>query len=407
MDTRMRHPLLALVLLYTVSAWVQAPSDPEETAGTPQWRLGPIAVGPPRVVSGDSPHYLVLVHTLIEDLDWDLSNNYRQAEQGDWDLGARFRGIRIDRHVDRDRAGRELSPHSPFFGLVLSLTAWPLRETGWLEPWCVLLTLAITLWGLYRFSEFTPGLPPAIGRYPWVLALGLATPVWCYARDLWTETWVMTLWILMLTSGSVFRISLFGFLGTLLKYPFAVVPITLGGIAFYRGNRRKGLAFLASGLLGLVSSVIWVQVLFRDVEHGSLFHSGLHASFDFPLDGAIGLLLSPQDGLLWFFPFLAWGMWEMRKGGERYLPALAFFAVYAAYEDWTGGTGFSARYLVPTLPVLVWALADSRPRGKLFTAALIYSLFWGALGGFFPALAYDRTPWGVFGHVLGKLQLWF
>ncbi len=340
-----------------------------------------MGVGAPRVLSGDSPHYLVLVHSLIEDFDWDLSNNYRQAEEGGWDLGSRFRGVRIDRQVDPDRAGRELSTHSPFFGLLLSLAAWPFRLTRWVEPFCILLTMAVSLWGLYRFFESTSRSATAASRWPWVLALGLATPLWCYARDLWTEPWVMTLWILMLTSGSIFRISVLGFLGTLLKYPFAVVPITMGGIALYREKRKQGVALLASGILGLVIVVIWVQVLFRDVEHGSLFHSGVHASFDFPLDGALGLFLSPQSGLLWYFSFLAWGLREFRKGGERYLPAIFFFAVHAAYADWDAGTGFSARYLVPALPILVWAVADSRPGGLLFSTALAYSLFWGAIVG--------------------------
>ena len=403
MTNRIGRPLLALTLLYSLSLFFEAPSRPQETTGTPHWRWGPVAVRPPRVLSGDSPHYLVSIHSLIEDFDWDLSNNYRQAEEGDWDAGSRFRGVRLDRHVDRDREEREVGTHSPFFGLLLALPAWPFRHTSWVEPFCIFLTLAVTLLGLKRFFESTSKLAPPTDRWPWVLCLGLATLVWCYARDLWTEPWVMTVWILMLSSRSVSQTAVLGFFGTLLKYPFAVVPLTMGCIGLYRGQRNKGLALLASGILGLGSVVMSIQVLFANVGHFSLFHSGVHASFDFPLDGVLGLLLSPQKGLLWFFPFLAWGLWEFRKGGERYLPAIVFFAVHAAYADWEAGTGFSARYLVPALPVMVWAVADSRPCGKLFLVALGYSFFWGAMGGFFPALVYDRSPWGVFAHLFEKL----
>jgi hypothetical protein len=181
----------------------------------------------------------------------------------------------------------------------------------------------------------------------------------------------------------------------------------MGVLSFRKRQYARSAVLLGSSATGLVIAVGVIQYLFRDVGHFSWFHSGIHAGFDLPLDGLLGLLLGPENGLLFFFPFLAWGFWEFRKGGDRYLPAIVFLLVHASYEDWMGGTGFSARYLVPMLPVMVLAVQAVRPRGWLFKLAVAYSLFWGAVGGIFPALVFDRSPWEVFSHVVSQVLLRF
>ena len=159
---------------------------------------------------------------------------------------------------------------------------------------------------------------------------------------------------------------------------------------------------LASQAIAFVIIIATVQFVFRDVDHFSLLHSGVHGYtvFGWPVTGTVGLLFGPEAGLLVFFPYLAWGLWAFRKGGDRYLPAIVFFLVHASYQHWAGGTGFSARYLVPMLPVMVLAVAETRPRGWLFKTAIAYSLCWGFLAGLLPAIVYDRTPWGVVEYLL-------
>ncbi len=188
-------------------------------------------------------------------------------------------------------------------------------------------------------------------------------------------------------------------LGTLIKYPFALVPISMVLMAFGRGDHQRGWTLGGSALAALLLVVGTVQYLFQDVDHFSLFHSGIHAGFDWPWDGLAGLLLGPENGILFFSPFLAWGLWNFRKGGDVYLPAMVFFLFHATYQDWAGGTGFSARYLVPALPGMILAVKEGRPRGWVFKTALVYSFFWGLAAGLFPSLVYDRTPWEVILHV--------
>ncbi len=389
----------AVILLYLFSGLVHTTIDPGALEGLVHLRIGPVVIAPPLVLSGDSPHYLVSVNSLIEDGDFDLANNYQQAERGDWDLGARFRGVQIDHHADRDRLGRERGTHSPFFALLLAAVTWPFRGTAWVEPVCIWMTQIVTLAGLLWFGRRF-----SLGSL-WLLALALATPLWCYSRDLWTEPWVTSIWIAMLHFRGSSAISILGFSGALLKYPFAVVPIAMGCVAFWEKRFKDGCSLVASGVLALIVTVMSVQYLFREVEHFSFFHSGSHLGFDWPLDGVLGLLLSPSKGILLFFPFLAWGLWELRhrKSISVYIPLMAFFLLHAFYEDWQAGTGLAGRYLVPTLPLLVMVVARSSPRGVLFRVSVVWSFLWGPIAGMFPALVQDRNPWQVVTHVVDKL----
>jgi hypothetical protein len=358
------------------------------------------------VLSGDSPHYLVAVNSLIEDGDFDLKNNYEQALAGDWDMGARFRSVPVDRHVDIDLKGRQYGTHSPFFPVIMALPAMFVAGSGWVESICIWMTMLAGLTGVMLFARWLNQVGFIFRNTRtefWVSLLGLATPLLCYSRDLWTEPWILAIWVGMLVTSSPAVLSMLAFAGILIKYPFFIVSLTMGLLAVRKGDRRRGAFLCGSSLAGILTVFVTIQWLFRDVDHFSLFHSGVHGSFGLPFEGALGLLLNPRSGLLLFFPFFAWGLVQFRKGGNVYVPATAFFLFHAAYEDWSAGTGFSARYLVPMLPILVMAVRNSGTPGKLFLLAVVYSVFWGCFGGFFPALVYDRAPWEVFAHIWRNL----
>ena len=408
-------PLLAGILaLYLGSALIHLNPDPGELEGLPNLVLGPLALAPPRTLSGDSPHYLVAINSLIEDGDFDLANNYRQALLSDWDAGARHRAVPLVHHAETDRLGRERGTHSPFFALALAVFLWPLAGTSWVEPGAVILTLFVAWLGLVVLMQSErSGNSEATAR---ILLLGLASPLWCYSRDLWTEPWVMTCWIVLLVSRRPSLVFLFGLLGTLFKYPFAVVPIGFALAEFLSvrqgsddggpAHRKLIWAHLAGAAVGLVSILGVVQLLFRESDHFSWFHSGIHSSFGIPGWSLLGLLLDPANGLLWFFPILLFSLVNIRSSPPRqWVPFLAFFLVHAAYQDWGGGTGFAARYLVPALPVLVGWLA-LRTRSRWLPPVAVWSVFWGVLGGVLPALVFDRTPRGVIEHVFAKIQEW-
>ncbi len=403
-----------IAVCYLASSFVSGPLDPLRTGDGWFLRVGPISLGRPVVTYGDSPHYLILVNSLVQDGDFDLANNYRQVEEGGWDMGARLRGLSIDHHVDVDRHGRELLIHPPFLPMVMAALVWPLRGTQWVESACIWISLAAVLGALLLLSRLYPRMPVA-----GMLLLGLATPLWCYTRDLWTETWMTVAWVVLLAAGTPAVAAAAAVCGIWFKYSFAVVPATMAAVALWQGRYRRFLWLGGSTLLGVTGGIAFAQYLFQDTDHFSLFHSGAHVfsgnrvlvvgPFGATRRALPGLLLDPQDGLLCFAPFLAWGLWKLvRRGGEAFLPGLAFFLLHGTYLGWRAGAGFSARYLVPLLPVLVMAVMETgrRPRW-LFWVAAAWSLLICGLAGILPVVAFDRSPWEMLGFLMEEARLWW
>jgi hypothetical protein len=392
--------LAFIAIVYLLTSFVHGPIDSEELQGFPHLQIGSIALAPPMVLSGDSPHFLVVINSLILDRDFDVSNNYDRARNGGLDAGIRFRGHHLDRHVDTDVSGRQFGTHSPFFGLMLAPFLSPFAGTVWVEPVSIWLTLMVGLAGIWLFGIWLKDTGfDEEQQIRAVLLLAFATSLLCYSRDLWTEPFVLLCWIMLLVSTNPWTLVVAGLSGTLIKYPFAVVPFTMGLIALKRRQMTQAWALLSSACGGILVTIGTIQWIFRKVDHFSLFHSGRHRGFDLPFDGIAGLLLGPETGLLIFFPFLAWGFLRRTDGWRVILPAVIFFMVHASYQGWHGGTGFSARYLVPLLPIATLAAVHTAKPTTIFKIAAIYSVGWGLLGGFLPALVYDRSPWDVLLHI--------
>lgn len=406
-----RYPPATIAVLWFASTIVTGPLDPRSASARWHWQVGPIYLGRPVLTWGDSPHYLALVNSLIEDGDFDLANNYRQAENGDWDLGTRLRGKQVDHHTDVDTQGRELLFHPWFMPLVVAALTWPLAHTEWVESVAIWLTMAVVLLGVAGAKRWIPGQVPSLW---W---LGLATPLWCYGRDLWTESWLFAIWSGLLATQSLPLLGIQAAAGVLTKYSFAVVPATLGVTAAWRREWARAATFLGVTGAALLLAIGISQYLFADTDHFSLFHAGAHqfkritftvAPFGLTWQALPGLLFDWRDGLLPFFPFLAWGLWSFRRGGDLFLPAAAFFLLHSSYLGWRAGSGFAARYLVPMVPILVAGVAQSRRRPRrLFLFALAWSTFFAVLGGWLPAAVYDRTPTEIVRFLGEEIRLWW
>ena len=63
----------------------------------------PFSLGLPVVETGDEPHYLVLINSVISDGDFDLANNYRDVHRGGLLAGRKFTGAPLDHHINFDR----------------------------------------------------------------------------------------------------------------------------------------------------------------------------------------------------------------------------------------------------------------------------------------------------------------
>ena len=59
---------------------------------------GRLVLEQPAVVSGDEPHYLLAVNSLLEDHDLALGPDYQRVARGGADAGVRFRRVDLDHH---------------------------------------------------------------------------------------------------------------------------------------------------------------------------------------------------------------------------------------------------------------------------------------------------------------------
>jgi hypothetical protein len=85
-----------------------------------------------------------------------------------------------------------------------------------------------------------------------------------------------------------------------------------------------------------------------------------------PLSGGItGLLASPGKGLVWYAPMAVLAILRSRDF-RLWLPFALSLVLHGVLYDWSGGTGWGPRFLVPTLPLLLMPLVRRGAGGKVF-----------------------------------------
>ena len=192
--------------------------------------------------------------------------------------------------------------------------------------------------------------------------------MWFYSRTFLTEpyTWAWTLLALWaLTSDRLALASLFLALTLAMKETalLLVLPI-LVGCAALTGRRKAMIVAIGPALFAVVFVMKNILLVGAPLSTFQPFRFGN------PYHGAVGLLFDPAHGLVWFAPLVvvAAGGWLVRSENtvEWWLGVLSlavfssYFAVTAAWADWTGGGAYGPRLLVPALPSLAIPLARIR-----------------------------------------------
>lgn len=383
----------------------------------------PLQVTWPRVHSGDETHYLVLLNSLVRDGDLDVSNNYESVHAGGADAGRSYRGYPLDPHISwyedggivywwevfeidprkwrRDERGRPLptplrpaqphdvpdrqfSWHFPGMPLLLSLVLFPVRQPEWLESLALVCTALTVILGLSFFGMLIRPYVPDGGRRGLVLAVVfLGSPVWPYARTLFTEPYQLTLalgaYALALRRSQYTAAGLLIALGVLMKPNFVLLALPLALQAWTKGELRRGLWGLGvpvllagAGLMGL-----------NDFMHGAPWRTPLKWRSGNPLEGMLGLLVAPTRGILLFAPaalvaLAAWPRFLRERPHEGQVLLLAFglfFLCVSSYYTWAGGHCYGPRYAVPVLPFLLVPLCRAHEvplfQGRIGRGAMI------------------------------------
>lgn len=373
--------------------------------------------------SGDEPYYLMTAHSLYEDQDINVANNYDKEDYHHFYPREIYPDITLGKYGRFGKKGTQwIYPINQPGISVLMLPFYALSQLfkgrllifiikGSLSIWAVLLglqifllandiwqreRLSLVLWFLYSFSA--PVLFFAFHLYP-------AIPIACFSVYLFRklrgkESYPAARYLFL-----GFILSLFIWFG--LKFNMIFFPFLLFGaysILKEHGGRWKVLAFAAFPLLSLFLFYIYVYALYGTFNPIAIYEGVLtpeiiqgfkQSIFKIPLmlriDSFFDYFLDQRDGLLLYSPFYFFaflGLIEAFRRAKKELVVLLFlslpFVFNYAFLSHRQGHSPQGRVLAPLSWILLlfvgYFLAHNKKR---FYAAL----FWTACGASFLAAA--------------------
>jgi hypothetical protein len=360
-------------------------------------------IGLARVYSGDEPHYMVILNSILSDHDLDLANNYTNVHQGGEQAGLAFRGQALDHHtswvvngehvrwpnvfeMDSSRwsydknhhpvpklaegvsssflPSQEYSSHWPGMPLILAPFLFPLTGTTYLEPAAILCSWIATILGMLAFVSLARSLGASTNITLIAVTLTfLGTPVWHYGRTFFTEPYslacVLGAYALYVGGQRALLAGILCGLGVLMKNSFIVMAFPLGVYMLTRKQWRDALFFAVP-----IGVAVFATLLLNHMMHGNLFLGPQLWEPGNTVTGAVGLLFSTDHGLITFAPIvisalIGWPAFLRARRGEAVLflsAFLAIFALIASFFYWHGGFSFGPRQIVPVIPFLMLGL---------------------------------------------------
>lgn len=357
-------------------------------------------------VTGDEPHYLMVVQSLWADHDLDVRNNYDEGQ------GARFgaSGLQPELHARPARDGRFLPVHDvglpfvllPAYVVATTVAALPPERTlakfrmnrGLFAYSLIsLFVIAIVAWaaGATASALVRWGVAPR-AALTIVVAAWLTAPVLSNSFLVFPEPFalLLTAWMLLACASRAdewtWRDSMLVLaLGALpwLHRKYALYALALLVVLLWRKRR----AVAASGRAALVRDLAlfaapqvalaaWTYHYWGNLA-GPLTLDRLPFSLGAFKDGAAGILFDRENGLVWWAPVYALlpAAWWLRRSDAAIwlLPIAALMIPSAAHDQWWGGFSPAARFLVPVIPILclVGAILIRQAKTAWFAAALM------------------------------------
>ncbi len=346
---RARWPLFALPLAAYLLTWPWAS-----------------AVRPP---DGDEPYYLMLTHSLAEDFDVDLADDYRDRV---WE---RFSPVPLAPQPGdpTGAAGEVYSRHSALLPAALVPFYWLGGARG--AQLAMLAAAALLAWAIAAAARrLFPGAPRG-ALLAWALVAFLP-PLLLYAPQLWVE--VPAALLVALALGALARLehwpkaelrhlpalALPLVLLPLLKIRFLAVALPLALLALLRlGRTNRRLQLIVAGSLAAAIAALGI---WNHARYGNPFRMHQLAELDLTsvpfarqATGGLGLFFDVAFGLfavapLWLVVLPAFGSVLRRVAAPlpELLALTPYLALVAARREWYGGWSPPFRYGLVVLPAL-------------------------------------------------------
>ncbi len=362
-DAPLRWPLFALPLAAYLLTW------PWATAS--------------RAPDGDEPYYLLLAHSLVEDLDVDLADEYRDR------VFESFSPVEIAPQPGDPTGpdGAIYSRHSALLPLALA-PFYALGGARGAQLAMLLAAAALAAATAAAARQRFPDAPRGV-LLTWLL-LAFLPPLLIYAPQLWVE--VPAALLVALALRALARSECWGkadlrWLATLvlplaalpllkLRFLALTLPLTLLALVrLGRHNRRLQLA-----LVGSLGAVLAALALWNVHRYGNPLR--MHAAVELDLvrvpigqlaNGTFGLLFDVAFGLfatapLWLLllPATARLLRHAAPPLSELLAALPYLLFVASRQEWYGGWSPPFRYGVVLLPIFALVLVpwlDRQRRG--------------------------------------------
>lgn len=369
----------------------------------PLFGAGPWHLGLPHAITGDEPHYLVMINSVLEDGDLNVRNNYESVYLGSLQAGRTWSGQPLDHHtlwfqgearirwqevydwsawtqvplstIPRDtrgvlipqrRAGTEsqrIDPnhpeymqHPPGLALLLAPVLYPLHGTKFLEPAAVFCSFIVTVVSVMFFWSWMQKYSADAAWNRVVVAVTfLGTPSWHYARALYTEPYMVlctaAAYGLALTSERAALSGLFIGVGVLMKAPYALLAIPLFLYFFLQRQFAKAASFALPVFIAVL-----VTLALNAQQFGSPFRQ-VYAWQSRSVWEGLGVVLFDWhgDGIVPFVPavlvaLFGWPRLIREHGLDAFVIALGFLLYAGVMVLWPlYGLQYGPRLVLPVL----------------------------------------------------------
>lgn len=331
-------------------------------------------VGQVHITNGDEPHYLITVHSIVEDGDIYLENNYINK-----DYMIFFPFSYIDPHISLDKYGRWLPPHGIGFPILLTVPYFLFGLLGIR----LFLSFIAALLVVNTFLLIKESLKNEKIAFATSIFISFTSPLLFYSHTIYPET--VAALILVYSTRVLFKTYnkqftsrynyilcgiLMAYLPWLgIKYIVLMIPLTILFLVYSKKEKTEILVPI------VISSLLYIVFMFKIfnslVQYGSDFNTG---NF-FP----IANLFSPakiasyffdqQVGLIFYAPIYVLSIVgialfikhiKSKKYFEKFLilllPSIFYLSMYVMSISWGQGCP-PGRSLVAILPSIAFLLA--------------------------------------------------